>query len=141
YKVVNGDFQVAVRIDSYQNQAYHFPGLMARLFGPDGRPAGTANATHQFGRESHVRWMRFDEFSITTSARRNLNGANQVFDILDGETTAYWLLMKRQGTTFTFYKRSSQTEPWVFIPGATRVLATATNGAPIQVGIGASTFD
>jgi hypothetical protein len=141
FKKVPGDFQVAVKIESYQNAAFHFPGLMARLSTTNGGALGTTNTTFIHGRESHVRWMRFDEFGISTSARRNLNGGNQVFDSFDGDTTAYWLLMVRQGTNFFFYKRAAETDNWTAVPGATRILATATNGAPMQVGLGSSTFD
>jgi len=141
FKKVPGDFQVAVHIDAYQNLAFQFPGLMARLATANGGPAGTTNATFLNGREDHVRWMRFDEFGISTSARRNLNGANQVVDSTDSDTTAFWLLMVRQGTNFTLFKRTGDTDPWTAVPGSTRVLADATNGAAMQVGLGASTFD
>lgn len=144
YKRVPGDFQCSVRIVGYTNLAFHFPGLHARLInttnGSPDAPGGTANAANPMGRESAIRWMRFDEFAISTSARVNLNGGNTVRDNVDGENNNYWLLMRRVGTTFTFFKRANPTDPWIAIPGNTLTLATAA-GRPMQVGIGASTFD
>jgi len=141
FKRVQSDFQVAVHIYSYTNLAFQFPGLMARQATPAGGPAGTTSSSYPNGRENHVRWMRFDEFGIGASARRNRNGGNQVYDVTDGDTTAFWLLMVRSGTTFTFFKRVNPTDPWIAIPAATRTLDSATNGALLQVGVQSSTFD
>lgn len=141
FKKVQSDFQVAVHINSFTNLAFQFPGLMARHATAAGGPAGTTSSTYANGRENHVRWMRFDEYSISTSARRNSNGGVQVYDSADGDASMYWLLMVRSGTTFTFFRRANQTDPWIAMPGATRTLASATNGALLQVGVQASTFD
>ncbi len=140
FKYVPGDFQVAVHLESYDIANFQIPGLMARLFAPGGGAAGTTNTTFTHGRESHVRWARFDQFASTV-ARRNLNGGTLFNDTADGERVDYWLLMVRHGTTFTFYKRANPTDNWISVPGSTITLTSATNGAPMQVGIGASTFD
>jgi hypothetical protein len=146
YKYVPGDFQVAVHIVAYNALASHFPGLQARLFkttnGCPDAPAGTANAANPNGRENAVRWMRFDEFSISTSARLNLNGANNIVrDNVDGDASAYWLLMRRvNSTNFTFYKRANPTDPWTAVPGNSFTVAAAA-GQRMQVGLTGSTFN
>ncbi len=139
FKTISGDFQAAVKIEGYQNLNFQIPGLMVRQFAPGGGPAGTTNTTFTHGRENHIRWSRFDEFNITTSSRRALNGGNQFFDQVDGDAS-FWLLMVKRGTSFFMYRRVNPTDNWTAVPVATQTLAATTN-AFMQIGLQASTFD
>lgn len=147
YKVVPGDFQAMVNIAGFQVAAWQFVGLQARLFGTvagtDG-PGGTAASPHNWGRESHVNLWRFDQFGITTSARRMLNGATTVENHVDGMAAPYLLLVRINGTNFNYFKRMNPTDPWQPSPAsvaAVRLLAQATPGRPMQVGVATATYD
>jgi hypothetical protein len=141
FKHVVGDFQAAVKIEGYQNQAFQIPGLMVREFAPGGGPAGTTNATFTHGRENHIRWARFDEFAITTASRRAQNGGNQFFDQAGDSDQSFWLLMVRNGNTYRMYRRVNPTDNWNAVPAATQTLTAPTTNPIVQVGIHASTFD
>jgi hypothetical protein len=152
WKSAVGDFQALCHIRTYDILPFNFVGLMARLAqtnGPtnatfplgttNGGPFGTPNGTFPNGREDGVRWMRFDEFAISTSSRQNVNGGNTSRDNNDGETTSYWLLMVRSNTTFFFYKKANYTDPWLPVPASTAAIAAAA-GQPMQVGLSALCF-
>jgi hypothetical protein len=139
FKNVTGDFQVAAQIlNTLTNPVvpYNNPGLLARAYGPGGVPfVGGTN-------ESWVSWTRFDEFGIGTYARETLNNATT----RDSQPTAddgyYWLLMVREnGTNFSFYQRQSPADPWQTAPDGTTYSIAAFAGQPLQVGILACAFD
>jgi hypothetical protein len=142
FKRISGDFQAAVHIttsliDSATNALaiYNTPGLLARAYTGNGSPfAG--------GSESWVSWTRFDEFGSGTYARRTQGNAttqNGQPDLADGE---YWLLMLREnGTNFSFYQRNLPTDPWRPSPNGVTYSIPAFAGQPMQVGIQACAFD
>jgi hypothetical protein len=128
FKVVPGDFQVAVHMNSLQKVGYQFAGLMARAAGPGGAPFG--------GSENWVDWAEFEEFNDSTEARTAVAGLDTEYPTFDGATSDFWLLMSREnGTNFKFYRRVSATDPWEAQPMGTLVHAALTNGLPLQVGL------
>jgi hypothetical protein len=156
FKYVPGDFQMAIHILTNDYLAtlgepgggqfqYHQPGLLARAYGADtngnvGTPFGTvvtnANGTNDLG-EYWVSFCRFDEFSIGSYARRNLDSAvlqsGQTGELGD---TNYWLLIVRsKGTEFDFYRRLNATDPWKQVINKTHYSISQFAGRPMQVGI------
>jgi len=137
FKVVPGDFQASVHIASYNVTGYQFVGLQARAFdtADNASPSGSGYT------ENFVEWMRFDEYSISTTTFNTKNGVNTETDETDGEMTDYWLLMVRQNSTnFFFFKKANATDPWLAQPSETIVRADFTNGVPLQVGLMQSMF-
>lgn len=128
------DFQVVAHINSYNQVAYNFAGLMARAANPNGSPLAAG--------ESHVNLWRFDQFGVTSSVRRTrASTLFQVIDQNDGESTDFWLLMTRSaGGTFHFFKRASLTEAWHAIPNTTIVRADLANAA-MQVGVAQADYN
>jgi hypothetical protein len=110
--------------------------LLARAYTGNGAPfVGGTN-------ESWISWTRFDEFGIGTYARRTLNNGslrNTQPGVTDGE---YWLLMVRQdGTNFSFYQRKEVTDPWRPAPTGVTYGVADFAGQPMQVGILACAFN
>jgi hypothetical protein len=149
YRYVPGDFQMSVRIDSYQIAGFNQPGLLARAYGVDtntfalGAPFGTilpnANGTNDLG-EYWVSLCRFDEFGIGTYARRNIDSAvsqnTQPDPLAAAAATNQWLLIVRSGgSEFDFYKRANLTDAWQQVPNKTHYSLTGFFGQPMQVGI------
>jgi hypothetical protein len=132
--IAGGDFQTTLHIVNYDKLPFQFFGLQARAAGTNGGP----NA----GGEYFFSWKRFDEFGISTSARRTRNGANGIVaDDHDGETTDFWLLMVRSNfTSFYFYKKANLTDAWTPVndPGLTGL--GSANFTNMQVGIVQNTF-
>jgi hypothetical protein len=151
FKYVPGDFQTAVHIVSYDVVNYNQPGLMARGYtvsnGVIGFPLGNAitnaGGTNDAG-EYWVDFTRFDEFSIGTYARNNIDGTgtgtagtsqNGQPDLGDGN---FWLLINRtHGTNFNFFKRLNPTDPWKRTPNNVLYQLPQFAGRPMQVGIAA----
>jgi hypothetical protein len=149
FKYVPGDFEVAVHINSYDVAAYNQPGLLARAYstGTNGTTLGApfvigpartnaaGIAIETYG-ESWVSLTRFDEFSIGTYARLNLDSAVQQTTQSDQNDGSFWLLIaRRNGTNFSFYKRSVPTVPWQPVPNKTVYQQAEFAGAPMQVGL------
>jgi hypothetical protein len=136
FKNVPGDFEASVHITDYSIVAYEFVGLQARAYSTaDGASPSGPGYTENF-----VDWLRFDEYGITTTTFNTENNANIETDVLDGESTDYWLLMSRvNGTNFYFYKKANLTDPWIFEPTET-ITRPDLAGVPLQVGVVQSTF-
>ena len=149
FKYVPGDFEVAVHLNSYDIAAYNQPGLLARAYstGTNGTALGApfvigpartnANgiAIDAYG-ESWVSLCRFDEYGIGTYARLNLDSAVQQTTQTDQDDGNNWLLIVRKnGTNFSFYKRSALTTPWQPVPNKTVYQQAEFAGAAMQVGL------
>jgi hypothetical protein len=158
FKYVPADFQMSVLINTNdfvssigtpngQNAgpwAFNQPGIMARAYGID---TNTGNIGAPFGRvinggngEYWVSLVRFDEFNIGTYARRNINSAVTQNTQTDPADLNYWLLIKRTGTRFDFFKRLNVTDPWRRVPNNTTYTIPEFAGQPMQVGIAAGPF-
>ena len=143
FKYVPGDFQMAVHISSFNVATYNQPGIMARGYassnGTVGLPLGyavtNAGGTNDVG-EYWVDFTRFDQFSIGTYARPNIDSVvtqNGQPDLGDGN---FWLLINRtRGTNFTYYQRLNQTDPWKRTPNNILYQLPQFAGRPMQVGI------
>ncbi|MGA2246839.1 MAG: hypothetical protein ABSH48_17745 [Verrucomicrobiota bacterium] len=137
FKNVPGDFEASVHITSYSQLAYEFVGLQARAY----NSTNNASPNGPSDTENFVDWLRFDEYSISTTTFNTQNGANTETDQLDGDTTDYWLLMVRvNSTNFYFFKKANATDPWSFEPSETVTRPDLTNGVPLQVGLVQSMF-
>ncbi len=136
FKNITGPFQTAMHIHSYDQLAFQFFGLQARVPGVNGGP--------NTGGEQFFSWKRFDEFGISTSARRTRNGANStVSDNHDNETNDFWLLLVRSNnlTDYYFYKKANNTDPWTPVPNPGFIGLTSTAAfTNMQVGIVQNTF-
>ena len=150
FRYVPGDFQMAVHVgptlleitETATNVVATFnnPGLLARAYrtveGVPGAPLG------ETGQETWVSWTRFDEFGIGTYARLNLANATQRNTQPGYADGNYWLLMVREnGTNFSFYQRQLPTEAWKPAPNGTAYSVPALAGQPMQVGLLAGAFD
>ncbi|HXC99794.1 MAG TPA: hypothetical protein VN048_10660 [Verrucomicrobiae bacterium] len=136
FQNVPGDFEASVHITGYSILNYEFVGLQARAYSlaDNASPSGPGFS------ENFVDWLRFDEFSVTTSTFNTLNGGNTETDNKDGETNNYWLLMVRDsGTNFYFFKKANLTDPWKFQPTQT-IIRPDLAGVPLQVGLVQSMF-
>jgi regulation of enolase protein 1 (concanavalin A-like superfamily) len=145
FKNVSGDFQTAIHIQNTLitvtesstnvNAIYNNPGLLARAVSNSLPFVGGTN-------ESWVSWTRFDEFGIGNYARRTLNNGTTQSpqpSVNDGD---YWLLLVREnGTNFSFYQRSTNTEPWRPAPNGTTYSIADFQGVPMQVGLLAGNFN
>ena len=146
YKNIPGDFQVAVHIhtplldvtETATNTIaiYNTLGLLARPYTGNGSPfVGGTN-------ESWISWTRFDEFGIGTYARRTLNNGTQQNTQPGFNNGEFWLLMVRQdGTNFSFYQRKEVTDPWRPAPTGIGYSVAGFAGQPMQVGIQACAFN
>lgn len=146
YKNIPGDFQMAVHIHTplldvsetatNVNAIYNTLGLLARPYVGSGSPfVGGTN-------ESWVSWTRFDEFGIGTYARRTLNNGTQQNTQPGWNNNEFWLLMVRQnGTNFSFYQRKEVTDPWKPAPTGISYGVAEFAGQPMQVGIQACAFN
>jgi hypothetical protein len=151
FKYVPGDFQMVVHVLNYQISAYNEAGTLARLYslgtnGTDfGAPFVLGTTTNAAGNtaingETWVGFTKFDEFSIGTYGRKNIDNDEFQFTQNNQNSPDNWLLLVRQNeTNFFFYERATATEPWRLTPGK---LSFAGTGAlpdfasqPMQVGI------
>jgi hypothetical protein len=153
FKYAPGDFQTAVHINSYDVAGYNQPGLLARAYstGTNGTTLGApfvigplrTNETDQSGTvivntfgESWVSLTRFDEFTIGTYARLNLDSAVHQSTQTDQDDNNFWLLIHRSnGTNFHFFKKLNATDPWKPVPNNTVYHVSEFAGVPMQVGL------
>ena len=147
FKYVPGDFQAAVHCKDFQIAIYQEVGLLGRgySFGTNGTDKGAPFGRGLAATNSAEYWMgftKFDEYNIGTYARRNLNNVEEQFTQLPtgpggdfAPSPDNWLLIIRQGTTFTFFQRDTNTEPWRLTPGNVSLNAPVFAGMPMQVGI------
>lgn len=142
WRYVPGDFQAAVQIQSIPKTAAGtgsvpdlFAGLMARAYGDTNDMSGAPYN----GSEDWVFGAEYERFNNSFVIRHALNGADTQIAISDGATNDFYLLMKRQGGTFTFFRRVNPTDPWLAMPAAT-VLRPDLATVPMQVGIAQATY-
>jgi hypothetical protein len=133
FKVVNGDFDMSVRIvGPIDTHAHNFPGLMVRAFGPSGAPAPG-------GQENYLIWGRFDEYnSIPNMLKNNTNGAKRDTPRGTWPNTNYWLRIQRTTNVFTVFEKDSATNSWTQMSTVTR---NDFVGRPLQVGIEHADYD
>jgi hypothetical protein len=134
FKVLSGDFQVAVHINQMNTLNFNAAGVMARLFdnpaiGPLGGPAG--------GSETHVEWWKIQagtlsrRYTINSTHTGLLPGSEQ-----NGLANDTWLLMQRvNSTNFLFFEKANAADPWTPVPLATCVIPSAANNALMEVGL------
>jgi regulation of enolase protein 1 (concanavalin A-like superfamily) len=106
YKNVVGDFQSSVFISSMDQSNYQMSGIMARLANADGSAASGIG-----GVENFINQTEFEEFGFLDILRFDINGADDNFGTPPAiiPTNNGFLMVRTQGTNFTFYRRSSPT--------------------------------
>lgn len=127
----SGDFEAVAHVLSEGPLNSEAAGIMARLY-------NTTNGGPVAGNmENHVNYWKVQ--NGWTSARVTQNGANTTV-VADGPSpTDGWLLLQRVGSTnFYFFEKSASNGPWTFLTNT--VLATASNNAPMQVGLAQQTL-
>jgi hypothetical protein len=123
---VSGDFQALVHINTMGTLNGVFAGIMARLFTSPTHAAGPGGA------ENHVNYWKVQ--NGTTSIRRTQAGGNTTFVGAGPSGTDGWLLMQRVASTnFYFFEKTATNDLWTFVTNI--VLVTASNNAPMEVGI------
>jgi hypothetical protein len=151
FKYIPGDFQMVVHVLSYQISAYNEAGILARLYslgtnGTDfGAPFVLGTSTNGAGNtvnngETWVGFTKFDEFTIGTYGRKNIDDDEFQFGQNNQNSPDNWLLLVRQNATnFFFYERATNTQPWRLTPGKLNFSGSGAlpdfAGQPLQVGI------
>ena len=136
FKYVPADFQAAVHLTAFDVVNYNSPGLLARAYGTNGAPFAGTNG------ECWVSWTRFDEFGIGTYARQTIdNVTTRSPQPVQGDTNYWLLIVRRDGTNFSFYQRVNATDPWQPSPNGTTYSVPSFAGVPMQVGICQATFN
>jgi hypothetical protein len=147
FKYVPADFQMAVHIstsllatNAVPIAAYNYPGLLARPYRTDTN--GIVGAPFYTNGDSFVSWARFDEFGIGSRAESIIRGGTTSLPSADVGDEQRWLLMVRHnGTNFTFYQKANLTDPWLPGPAGQQFNLTNYVGAAMQVGIMEGGFD
>jgi regulation of enolase protein 1 (concanavalin A-like superfamily) len=128
---VSGDFEAVARIVSEATTNFEAAGIMARLYNAANGGPGPG------GIENHVNYWKIQ--NGPTSVRRTQNGANATIVATGPNPTNGWLLLQRvNSTNFYFFEKSASNGPWTLVTNT--VLATASNNAPMQVGIAQQTL-
>jgi len=137
---VSGDFQASVHINNMNTLNGVVAGIMARLYTSPDHSRGP-------NRENHVNYWKVQNGS--TSVRYTQVATNTTLVATGPSAADGWLLIQRANSTnFYFYERPSTNNPWTFTTNL--VLVTATNNAPMEVGVaqqstagvnGVTTFD
>jgi hypothetical protein len=129
FKIVTGDFQASVNINTMNNINLNAAGLMARLF--DNSGSATQGAAGGNGGETHVNWWKVQAGAL--SARYTLDGALPT--VQAGLSSAdTWLLLQRfNSTNFLLFEKATPAALWSL--AATFVVPEAANDAPMEVGI------
>jgi hypothetical protein len=141
YKNVVGDFQTSVFVTNMQQVAYQMSGVMARLATIDG-----AASSGTSGVENFINQTEFEEFGFLDILRFDINSADDnfgtpppVIPVNNG-----FLMVRTQGTNFTFYRRSSPTNAFVGpIASYTESLPLFASGGSnvVEVGISSATYN
>jgi len=127
FKNVSGDFQASVHIQAMDRLNYQFAGLMARAAEANGAPLG--------GNENWLYFAQFSEFGISVQSRDNVNNGNVERNIADGdELSNFYLLMRRSGNVFTFFRKINPGDDWQPLPSLT-IVRDDLSGLPVQVGL------
>lgn len=119
YRVIPGDFSIAVQVTSFNNLAYHMPGLMAR-------------APFEFASlENSLAIVGFNEFSIGNFVRVVTSGIKS--EVAQQAMPAMpFLKLVRQTNTFNFYQKLHALDSWTLIYTQER---PDLEGVAMQVGI------
>ncbi len=120
YRVIAGDFSISVQIKSFNNAAFHMPGLMAR------RPFEDAFA------ENSLAIVGFNEFNIGNFVRIVNNSTKAEVAQQVGQPAQPFLRIERQANTFSFYQKAHALDPWTLIYSEERA---DLDGVPLQVGL------
>jgi hypothetical protein len=152
YKNVVGDFQASVFVSNMTlvtngavvSQApYQMSGIMARLATYNGAAASGVG-----GVENFINQTEFEEFGFLDILRYDINGADVNFGTPPAVIPANngFLMVRTQGTNFTFYRRSSPTNAFtgpiasytedlsLFASDSTNVVEVGPSSATYNVG-------
>jgi len=122
---VSGDFQAVVHINTMNTLNGVVAGIQARLFNAANHGRGPT------GRESHVNFWKVQ--NGTPSVRTTFG--NTATTVIAGPSAADgWLLIQRVGSTnFYFFEKATEGGLWTFVTSV--VMVTASNNAPMEVGL------
>ena len=120
YRMIEGDFSISVQVTSFNNLAYHMPGLMARL------PFETTFA------ENSLAIVGFNEFNIGNFVRVVNNSSKAEVGHQFGQAAQPFIKLDRQTNTFHFYQKLHALDAWTLIWTEER---PDLAGLPLQVGI------
>jgi hypothetical protein len=122
YKNVVGDFQASVFVTNMQQSAFQMSGIMARLATYNG-----AAASGTGGVENFINQTEFEEYGFLDILRYDINGVDDNFGTPPAVIPPNngFLMVRTQGTNFTFYRRSSPTNAFV------GPIATYTENLPL----------
>jgi hypothetical protein len=114
YKVLTGDFQASVHINSMTIINNNDAGIMARLFDNSGGASQGGGGGAQAS-ETHINWVKVQNGA--PAARRTIDsGGTTVVNGLNA--TDGWLLMQRvNSTNFLFFEKANLTDAWTPVPG------------------------
>lgn len=124
YRIVNGDFSIAVQLTSFDTPAYHMPGLMVRA------PFEMAYT------ENFLQWVGFNEYGIGNFSRQQLSGAyaEKYFQPMPAQP---FIMIQRETNTFKFYQKAHALDAWTLIGTEDH---PEFDGVPLQVGLVDQTF-
>ena len=132
YKVVTGDFQASVHVNSMTVINNNDAGLMARLFDNSGG-ATQGGGGGAGGAETHINWVKVQNGA--PAARRTIDSGGTTI-VAGLNATDGWLLMQRvNSTNFLFFEKANLTDPWTPVQAAAMSLPEAADNAPMEVGI------
>jgi regulation of enolase protein 1 (concanavalin A-like superfamily) len=120
YRVIQGDFSIAVQLTSFNNIAFHMPGLMAR-----------APFELTFT-ENSLALVGFNEFNIGNFVRDITAGSKAEVGQQVGQTARPFIMIERQTNTFRFYQKAHALDAWTLISTRER---PDLEGVAMQVGI------
>jgi hypothetical protein len=144
YKNVVGDFQASVFLTNMTiGSADHMAGVMARL----ASSTGASSSATGIGGENFVSLNEFELFNLVDVVRFETAGGDNNFGsgpqppLITGSTNGF-LMVRSQGTNFTFYRRNGPTNAWTFVAGYTATVPAYTNSGPyvVEVGPDAATY-
>ncbi len=128
YRVVSGDFSVAIQITKFDSDngtnAYHMPGLMVRA------PFNLAYT------ENFLQWIGFNEYGIGNFSRRSISGS-YAETYFQNPPAMPFIMIQRQTNTFNFYQKAHALDPWILVGTEDR---PEYAGVAMQVGIVDQTF-
>jgi hypothetical protein len=133
FKVVTGDFQASVHVNSMSIINFNDAGLMARLFDNSGT-AKQGGGGGVGGTETHVNWVKVQNGGL--AMRETIDSTDPAVIVNGLNASDGWLLMQRvHSTNFLFFEKANASDPWIPVPAATVTLLEAADNAPMEVGI------
>jgi regulation of enolase protein 1 (concanavalin A-like superfamily) len=120
YRIAQGDFSISAQLTSFNNTAFHMPGLMAR-------------APFEFSfTENSLALVGFNEFNIGNFVRDVTAGVKAEVAQQVGQTARPFIMIERQTNTFRFYQKLHALDAWTLISTRER---PDLDGVAMQVGI------